>query len=348
MHGLVFERAGAISYRTDLPEPRIEEPGDAVVAVSHSGLCGSDLHPYAGREPARTGVIPGHEAVGEVVAIGPRVSTVTVGTRVVVPFTTSCGGCPPCHRGLTARCERGRLFGWGDPDDPGSPALQGAQAQFVRVPLADGTLVRIPDNLDPDVALLLTDNLPTAWEAVQRAAPVPDQPLIVVGLGSVGLCAIVAARSLGVSPVIGIDPVAERRALATRLGASVVADPAETDQIDLAPSVVEAAGTTPAQRTAADLVLPGGILSIISVQTATSFALSPIEAYDRNLTLRAGRASVRQTLEELLPRIVAGAVSVPAAQIITHRNASLSEGPALFERFAARADGLIKASFAPH
>ncbi|MCA1784193.1 MAG: alcohol dehydrogenase catalytic domain-containing protein, partial [Intrasporangiaceae bacterium] len=229
MHGLIFERVGSISYRTDLPEPRIEDPGDAIVAVSHSGLCGSDLHPFAGREPARTGVTPGHEAVGEVLAIGPRVSTVTVGTRVIVPFTTSCGGCPPCHRGLTARCERGRLFGWGDPDAPGSPALQGAQAQFVRVPLADGTLVPITADLDPDVALLLTDNLPTAWEAVQRAAPTPDQPLIVVGLGSVGLCAIIAGRALGASPVIGIDPVAERRARAIRLGASVVADPADAD-----------------------------------------------------------------------------------------------------------------------
>lgn len=347
MDGLIFEGVGAISYRTDLPEPRIEDPGDVLVAVSHSGLCGSDLHPYGGREPARAGVIPGHEAVGEVIAIGPQVSRVAVGTRVVVPFTTSCGGCPPCHRGLTARCERGRLFGWGDPDDAGSAALQGAQAQFVRVPLADGTLVAIPDDLDPAVALLLTDNLPTAWEAVQRAAPIPGQPLIVVGLGSVGLCAVIAARSLDASPVIGIDPVAERRARATELGASVVADPTDAGRIDAATSVVEAAGTAPAQRTAADLVQPGGVLSIISVQTATSFAVTPIEAYDRNLTIRAGRASVRRTLDDLLPRVVSGAVPVPAAQIITHPDVPLSEGPDLFERFAARADGLIKASFAP-
>jgi len=347
MHGLIFEHAGSISYRTDLPEPRVEDPGDAIVAVSHSGLCGSDLHPYAGREPARPGVIPGHEAVGEVVAIGPRVATVAVGTRVLVPFTTSCGECPPCRRGLTARCERGRLFGWGDPDDAGSPALQGAQAQYVRVPLADGTLVPIPADLDADTALLLTDNLPTAWEAVRRADPIPDQPLIVVGLGSVGLCAVIAAHAVGASPVIGIDPVAERRARATRLGASVVADPADADRIDAAPAVVEAAGTSPAQRTAADLVRPGGTLSIISVQTETSFALSPIEAYDRNLTVRAGRASVRHTLDALLPRVLHDAVSVPAAQIITHRNLPLSAGPDLFERFAARADGLIKASFAP-
>lgn len=347
MHGLIFEGAGSISYRTDLPDPRIQDPGDAIVAVSHSGLCGSDLHPYQGREPARPGVIPGHEAVGQVVAVGPRVSTVTVGTRVVVPFTTSCGGCPACHRGLTARCERGRLFGWGDPDDAAATALQGAQAQFVRVPLADGTLVSIPADLDPDVALLLTDNLPTAWEAVQRAGPAPDQPLIVVGLGSVGLCAIVAARSLGASPVIGIDPVAERRALATRLGASAVADPVDGARIDAAPAVVEAAGTAPAQRAAADLVRPGGTLSIISVQTTTSFALTPIEAYDRNLTIRAGRASVRHTLDDLLPRVVHGTVSVPAAQIITHGNVALSDGPDLFELFAARADGLVKASFTP-
>jgi alcohol dehydrogenase len=278
------------------------------------------------------------------------VHQVRVGDRVLVPFTTSCGACDACGRGLTARCQAGRLFGYGDPDHLDAPALQGAQAALVRVPSADTTLVVVPAGIEDPLALLLTDNLPTAWEAVQRAAPQDGQPLVVVGLGAVGLCAIAAARALGADPVLGIDPVPGRRAMAERLGADATAAPDDavaTLRGTTVGAVVEAAGAEAAQRLAFDLVSPGGILSIIAVQTADTFAFSPVEVYDTNLTIRAGRASVRATLDGLLPTLAAGALNTDVARVLTHVGVPLADGPAVYRRFADREDGLIKAAFAP-
>ncbi len=350
MRGLVLAGVGRVALRTDLPEPRLEAPTDALVAVHAAGLCGSDLHPYEGREPAGFGVVQGHEVVGEVVACGTAVTGIEVGQRVLAAFSTSCGTCPPCRRGLTARCVHSRLLGWGPPDPAAGAALHGAQAERVRIPHAQGTLVPVPDELDDATALLCTDNLPTAWEAVARAEMVPGEPLVVVGLGAVGLCATAVARALGADPVIGVDPVADRRARAASLGAATTLDPVQAvaHAAELAsPAVVEASGSVAGQRLAVDLVRPGGVCSIIAVQTAPSFALSPIEAYDRNLTLRLGRASARATLEHLLPRVVAGTLPAPTAACVTHRGVPLEQGPSLYARFAAREPGLLKAGFTP-
>jgi alcohol dehydrogenase len=363
MRGLVLQAVGEVALRFDLPDPTITGPDEAVVAVHAAGLCGSDLHPYLGREPARLGVVPGHEAVGEVVAVGSHITEVAVGDRVLAPFTTSCGTCPPCLRGLTARCLRGQLFGWGDPDRPDAPALHGGQAEFLRVPLADATLVPVPDGIDAATAVLLTDNLPTGWEAVVRAAPRPGAPLLVVGLGSVGLCAIVAATHAGAEPIVAVDPVADRRARAARLGA-VAASPDDAadvlgDALEAhgsaalggAPTpllaAVDAAGTLPAQWLAFELLAPGGTLSMIAVPTDQRFAFTPPEAYDRNVTVRAGRASVRATLQRLLPRVTSGEVRVPTEVVVTHLDVPLEAGPELYRRFADREDGLVKAVFRP-
>jgi alcohol dehydrogenase len=352
VRGLRSAGPGRIEVVDDLPEPRLEAPTDAIVTVRASGLCGSDLHPYLGREPARSGVVPGHEAVGEVALVGDAVTTVQPGDRVLVPFTTSCGTCGPCCRGLTARCEQGQLFGWGDPDDASAPALHGAQAERLRVPLADTTLVRVPTDLDDLDAVLLTDNLPTGWAAVRRAEVAAGSPLAVVGLGSVGLCAVWAAQRVGAGPVIAIDPVATRREHAARTGVTA-AHPDEALDVarDLAPggllAVVEAAGSASAQTLGADLLAPGGVLSLISVQTADRFGFRPVDAYDRNLTVRAGRASARAVLDELLPRVREGGWPLPTADLVTHPAVALEDGPATYERFAAREEGLLKAVFRP-
>jgi alcohol dehydrogenase len=352
VRGLRFAGPGRIEVADDLPEPRLEAATDAIVTVRASGLCGSDLHPYLGREPARAGVVPGHEAVGEVLDVGDEVTTVRPGDRVLVPFTTSCRTCGPCRRGLTARCERGQLFGWGDPDRPTSPALHGAQAERVRVPLADGTLVAVPADLDDLDAVLLTDNLPTGWTAVHRAEVAAGSPLAVVGLGSVGLCTVWAAQLAGADPIIAVDPVPTRRERAARRGVTAVHPDEVGDAAhDLVPegllAAVEAAGSASAQALAASLLAPGGVLSLISVQTGDRFGFRPSEAYDRNLTVRAGRASARAVLDELLPHLHASRWPLPTADLVTHPTVPLEDGPATYRRFAEHDDGLVKAVFRP-
>jgi alcohol dehydrogenase len=352
VRGLVFGGPGHIEVRDDLPDPQPLAATDAVVAVRASGLCGSDLHPYLGREPARAGVVPGHEAVGEVVAVGDDVGRVRVGERVLVPFTTSCGRCGPCRRGLSARCVEGELFGWGDPVDLAAPALDGSQAERLRVPFADTTLVPVPDHLDDADAVLLTDNLPTGWTAIERAEVGPGAPVLVVGLGSVGLCAVWAARQLGAGPVVAVDPVTARRERAEQLGA-VTAGPDEAGQVvheltdEGVLAAVEAAGSAAAQSLAVGLLAPGGVLSIISVQTEDRFGFRPVDAYDRNLTVRAGRASARSVLDRLLPRVASEGWELPTATIVTHPAVPLDAGPATYRRFAERGAGLVKAVLRP-
>ena len=346
MRGLTLDGVGVITYRTDLSEPTIESPSDAVVTVQAAGLCGSDLHPYQGRERVRFGVVPGHEVVGHVTAVGTDVTNVAIGDRVLVPFTTSCGTCDPCRGGLSARCISGELFGFGDPDRPAEGALPGGQAERLRVPLAGSTLVPVPDVISDEEAVLLADNYPTGWYAAERAGVVPGRPAAVVGLGSVGLCAVAAALAMGAAPVMAIDPLPDRRDRAQRLGAHSVA-PDDVGPVRSFVSVIEAAGTPAAQELAGGLVRPGGTLSIISVPTTGRFEITPLQAYDQNLTIRTGRAPVRSILESLLGRVVSGEVTVPSDLLLTQPRVPLEQGAEMYRQFAAREPVVLKAAFTP-
>lgn len=346
MRGLTLDGVGLISFQRDLPEPAIESPTDAIVAIRRAGLCGSDLHPYEGREEVRFGVIPGHEVVGVVAEVGDEVDGFAAADRVLVPFTTSCGRCAACGIGLSSRCERGRLFGYGDPAGGEAGVLQGGQAEHMRVPLAGSTLVAVPPSITDEEALLLSDNFPTGWFAAQQADLRAGEAVAVIGLGSVGLCAVVAAQRLGADPVVAVDPVDDRRRRAGSLGATTMTSD-EAREAHGFGSVIEAAGTISAQRLAFDLLRPGGTLSLISVQTADCFPFGPVEAYDRNLTVRVGRSPVRSLLDRLLPMVARDELSVPADVLVTHTDVSLEEGPAIYRRFAAREEGMVKVAFTP-
>jgi alcohol dehydrogenase len=345
MRGLTLDAVRTISYRDDIPAPTIVEPTDALVAVTAAGLCGSDLHPYEGREAARFGVVQGHEIVGHVLEVGPA-SSLRPGERVLAAFTTSCGQCRFCREGLSARCERGELFGFGAPDGD-RRALGGGQAELVRVPLADSTAVAVPGALSDTEAVLLTDNLPTAWYAATRADVRRGDCVAVIGLGSVGLCAVVSAFAQGAGEVLAVDPVADRRARAQSLGATVESPDGVRDRLGTIAAVIEAAGTVAAQRLAFELLRPGGTLSVIAVQTDATFGFTPVDAYDRNVTVRAGRAPVRSVLDSLVPQIASGAVAVPSDVVVTHPGLPLEDGPEVYRRFAAREGGMVKAVFAP-
>ena len=351
MRGLVLAAVGTIEVRDDLPDPVVEEPTDAVVRVHRAGLCGSDLHPWAGREPFLPGVVPGHEAVGEVVAVGSAVRAVAVGDRVVVPFSTSCGRCGPCRRGLSARCRRARLFGWGSPD--GSTVLHGTQAEAVRVPDADGTLVHLPGHLDDATGVLLADNLPTGWYAALRSDARADDPVVVLGCGTVGLCTVVALHAHGVRPVVASDPVEGRRDRAARLGArachpdDLAAVVAEVTDGEGVAAVVDAAGAAASFAAAVSLVRTGGTVQVIAVPTGSAVDLSPVHAYDRNLTVRFGRAPVRSLLPAVLDAVADGRLRAPTDHVVTGPPLPLEEGPTAYARAAAPGDGVGKLLFAP-
>jgi threonine dehydrogenase-like Zn-dependent dehydrogenase len=332
-----------------VPEPAIEDPEDAIVRVTLSAVCGSDLHPYSGRESGfDPGTIPGHEMVGEVVAVGRAVERLAVGDRVHAPFTTSCGACRACREGLTSRCVRGQLFGWRQ-DGAG---LHGMQAELVRVPLADSTLVPIAEGLGEVEALLLGDVLPTGWYGAARAGTAPGATIGVVGAGPVGLMAVVAARELGAARVLAFEPVAERRAAAERLGAEA-RDPGEAGALERVreeteglglDGVVEAVGSQASTRLSFDLLRPGATLSSVGVHTRPELGFSPVEAYDKNLTLRFGRCPARALMQQLTGVALSGRWDL--ASVISHR-LPLEQGPDAYRLLAERAAGCLKIVLLP-
>ena len=344
MRALTFHAVHSIHHES-VADPILEAPEDALVAVELAGLCGSDLHVWHGRETGLdTGTVMGHELVGRIVACGAGVRRIVVGARVVAPFTTCCGACFFCRRGLSARCPAGRLFGWVQR----GVGLQGAQAERVRVPLADATLVEIEDDLPAERALLLADVLPTGWHCARMAEVGAETIAVVLGCGPVGLAAVVAALEQGARRVFAVDAVEERLALAARLGGEpvrlagdvlgVVRDATEGRGAD---AVLEVVGSPEAARLAFDLVRAGGVVSIAGVHHGERFPISPVEAYERNLTLRIGRCPARSLMEGLLPLLRRRA---DLAAIVTHRP-PLSDGPDAYRRFDLKQDGCIKVAF---
>ena len=327
-------------------DPAVMSDGDAIVRVERAGLCGSDLHVYHGRERGLDeGTVMGHELVGRVVQAGPAVSRHAIGSRVVAPFSTCCGRCFFCARGLSARCPEGQLFGWVQ----GGVGLHGAQAERVRVPHADASLVAVDEDVAPEVALLLADVVPTGWHVARLGEVATADVVVVLGCGPVGLAAVVAAREQGAQRVLAVDTIAARLELAARFGAEPVpvaraaAATHEATASRGADAVLEVVGSAEASRLAFDLVRPGGTVAIAGVHHEDRFAFSPVEAYDKNLSLRIGRCPARSCMEELLPLIRR---RPDLAAIVTHRR-PLADGAAAYDLFDRKAEGCIKVAFEP-
>ena len=222
---------------TDVPDPVIADTTDAIVRVTSTAICGSDLHLYRVLAPyLQPGDVLGHEFMGIVEEVGPDVATLAVGDRVVVPFNISCGRCWMCQRGFFAQCETTQntasgkgasLFGYTSLYG----SVPGGQAEYVRVPHADFGPIVIPHELPDERFLYLSDILPTAWQAVEYADVSANDTLAVLGLGPVGQLAVRAARHRGVGRVIGVDLVPDRIEKARAHGAEVV-DARDTDVAD--------------------------------------------------------------------------------------------------------------------
>ena len=358
--GICFERVERVTVR-ELPDPVIEMPTDALVRVELAGLCGSDLHPYFGREQGiLPGTVMGHEFVGEVIGVGSDVRRIKIGDRVCAPFTTNCGHCHFCKIGLTSRCVSGELFGWRQKSRGSSTieGLHGGQATMVRVPLADGTLMQIPDGISSRVALLLGDNLSTGRFAAEMADVQPSGVYAVVGCGTVGLLAIVAAQQLVAAQksstgklntlkIIAVDPCESRLKVARSLGAECYADgqqalTAVMEQTESrgADGVMEMVGLPAAQELAFAMLRPGGTLSVIGCHCSPHFTFSPANAYDKNLVYRTGRCPARHYMALLAKQMTQGHPDL--SWCITHEF-SLEDAEQAYEVFAGRKDQCIKA-----
>src|SRR5579875_3104145 len=260
MRALTFEAPGQVALR-DVPDPQLQGPDDALVAVGAAGVCGSDLHIYHGRVWVDPGFVIGHELVGTVVAVGER---------VVACFHSACGRCFYCLQGEYQRCAHGRTFGHGS----ALGNLPGAQAERVLVPYADMTLRRVPEGMADEVALFAGDVMGTAYHAVAEGRLQPGESVAVLGLGPVGLCAVQVARAAGASRIFAVDSVAARLQMAERFGAQPldlsegegvkerVREATGARGVDV---VIEAVGSASALELALYLARPGGRLAVIGV-----------------------------------------------------------------------------------
>jgi len=326
MRATVMFEAGDVRIET-VPDARMIEPTDALVVITRASICGSDLWPYKTMERSEPGRRMGHEAVGIVETVGADVRTVRAGDLVIVPFAYSDGTCAFCHEGLQTSCEHGGFFGTGQAD--------GAQAEAMRVPQADGTLVPVP--VGPDGALLpslltLADVMGTGHHAARAAGVAPGKTAAVVGDGAVGLCAVIAARRLGAERIVLLGRHADRIALARQFGATDVVSERGDEAVERvreltggfgAHSVLECVGLEQSLATAMGIARPGGAIGRVGVPQHDTMPARP--TFYRNITVSGGPAPARAYIEELLPDIIEGRIE-PGR--VFDRVARLDEVPA--------------------
>jgi threonine dehydrogenase-like Zn-dependent dehydrogenase len=294
-----------------VPDVSIVDPTDAIVRITSACICGSDLWPYAELEPTETGRPMGHEAIGIVEDVGPDVRTVKRGDLVVMPFAFSDGTCAFCSEGLHTACIHGGFF-----DGYGTSA---AQAEAVRVPLADGTLYALAvgedDGLMPSL-LTLSDVLGTGHHAAVVAGVKPGDSVAVIGDGAVGLCGVIAAKRLGADQIIIMGRHEARTSLARELGATdVVAERGEeaVERIrELSGGygvhgVLECVGTEQATDTSVAIARPGGGVGRVGVPHYEAIPLAQPMFY-KNVRVGGGPAPVRAYIDELLPDILDGTI----------------------------------------
>src|SRR3954469_10953282 len=310
MRATLMYAAGDVRVE-DVPDPSIVEPTDAIIRVTSACVCGSDLWPYADLERTETGRPMGHEAIGLVEDVGADVRTIKPGDLVVMPFAFSDGTCAFCHEGLHTACVHGGFF-----DGYGTSA---AQAEAVRVPLADGTLYALPvgedDALMPSL-LTLSDVMGTGHHAAVVAKVAAGKRAAVVGDGAVGLCAVIAAKRLGAEQIIVMGRHEDRIALAREYGATDVVSERGEEGVERVReltggegvhSVLECVGHGASMETAIGIARPGGAVGRVGVPQHTEIPGS-MPAFFGNITVGGGPAPVRAYIDDLLPDILEGRI----------------------------------------
>jgi threonine dehydrogenase-like Zn-dependent dehydrogenase len=373
-----------------VPDPIIEEGRDAIIKVSSCAICGSDLHLFDGFMPTmESGDIMGHEFMGEVVEVGKDNQTLKVGERVVVPFTIFCGECEQCKRGNFSVCERSNrnkekadkvfghtaagLFGYSHL----TGGYAGGQAEFVRVPMADTTHVKIPEGLSDEQVLFLGDIFPTGWQAAVNCDIQPEDTVAIWGAGPVGQMAIRSAVLLGARQVVVIDRVPERLAMARASGATVINFDEESvlDRLrDLTngkgpEKCIDAVGMESHATRSFDAIYdrvkqavmlesdrphvlremiyvcrPAGILSVPGVYGGLIDKIPFGASMNKGLTWKMGQTHVNRWTDDLLQRIQEG--QIDPSFVITH-TVPLEEGPGMYKTFRDKEDGCIKVVLKP-
>ena len=310
MRATLMYQAGDVRIE-DVPDPSIDAPTDAILRVTRACICGSDLWPYASMERSENGQSMGHEAIGVVEDVGSEVSSVKPGDVVVMPFAFSDGTCAFCHEGLHTECVHVGFFG--------NNGENGAQAEALRVPYADGTLFTLPvgedDALMPSL-LTLSDVMGTGHHAAVVARVSPSRSVAVVGDGAVGLCGVIAAKRLGAEQIIILGRHDDRIALAREFGATDVVSERGDEAVERvreltsgfgAHSVLECVGLEQSTATAIGLARPGGAVGRVGVPQDETMPGGQASFY-ANVTVGGGPAPVRAYVEELLPDILEGRI----------------------------------------
>lgn len=362
------------------PDPVILHPEDAIIKVTRSCICGSDLHLYHGLVPdTRVGMTFGHEFMGEVVDIGSDVHKLKVGDTVLVPFNIACGKCAFCKQELYGNCHEsnsqatavGGIFGYSHT----AGGYDGGQAEYVRVPYADVGPTVIPEGMDPDDALLLTDVVPTGYQAAEMGGIKEGDTVVVFGAGPVGIMAAKCAWLFGAARVIVIDhleyrlefvrnyakceaynfksledPVLFLKKTTDWFGADVCIDAVGSDAAGSALQTITGrklllqAGSATALHWAINSVKKGGIVSVVGVYGPTDNLIPIGNVVNKGITIRANQASVKRLLPKLIDYIMAGRLDPKA--IITHR-IPLEEVADAYHIFSAKLDNCIKPILIP-
>ena len=314
MRAALMYQAGDVRIE-NVPDSIIKHPTDALVRITASCICGSDLHPYRSMTSDNGPARMGHELIGIVEEVGAEVTTLKKGDLVVSPFAISDNTCQFCRENLQTSCTHHHAAFWdGIPD-------QGGQAEAVRVPLADGTLVKLP--VSPDSALIpslltLADVFGTGYHAAKMAGVKPGQKVTVIGDGAVGLMAVLSAKRLGAEQIILMGRHQDRTDLGREFGATdIVADRGEEGIARIREltggngthAVLEAVGHMPAYEQAVGVVRPGGVISRVGVPQYENAPVGFASLFRHNIRLAGGPAPVRAYIEELMPDILEGTIN---------------------------------------
>jgi len=390
MKALVWHGKEDIRCET-VPDPKIEQPRDAIVKVTSCAICGSDLHLYDHfMIGMKKGDVMGHEFMGEVMDVGPGVNgRLKVGERVVVPFTIICGECEQCRRGNFSICERTNrnkekadtLFGHTTAGLFGYTHLTGGywggQAEYVRVPFADTTHIKVPESLSDEQVLFLGDIFPTGWQAAAQAEIQPTDTVAVWGCGPVGQFTIRSAIMQGAKEVIAIDRVPERLTMAEAAGATSINFDSESvierlndltngkgpekciDAVGMESHITSTVDgiydrvkqalmlETDRPHVLREMIYvcrPGGTLSIPGVYGGLIDKVPFGAAMNKGLTFRMGQTHVNRWTDDLTRRIEQG--EIDPSFVITH-NCDLDDGPAMYKKFRDKEDGCIKVVLRP-